>query len=80
MRAYYLLAVVPALVFTGCTHVEREKVVEKPVPAKEVVVQQTAPRGCAYNSTSYSHGSMACQSNMQYRCEDGMWRSTNTGC
>jgi hypothetical protein len=85
MRAFILLGVAGALAFSGCTRVERETVVEKPVvqPSKEVVVERqvpASPRGCTYGSTAYSHGSVSCQSNSQFRCEDGIWHSLNGYC
>jgi hypothetical protein len=91
MRAFILLGVASAVLFSGCTRIERETVVEKPVvqketvvekPPKEVVVERQVvePRGCAYGSTAYSHGSLSCQSNSQFRCDDGIWRSVNAYC
>jgi hypothetical protein len=91
MKALIVLAVAPALLFAGCTRIERETVVEKPVvqketvvekrvPEKEVVVERqvVSPRSCAYNSTAYSHGSLSCQSNLEFRCDDGIWRGLST--
>jgi hypothetical protein len=92
MRAFVLLGVASAMLFTGCTRIERETVVEKPVvqketvvekPAKEVVVERrvsASPHACTYGSTSYSHGSLSCQNNSQFRCEDGIWQSVNAFC
>jgi hypothetical protein len=36
--------------------------------------------GCRYNDSTYSHGSTACQSGTQYRCDDGAWRSLAVAC
>jgi hypothetical protein len=63
--------------------VERETVVERQVPAPPVVVErhvQTSPRSCLYSGTSYSSGSISCQANLQYRCDDGLWQGLNAGC
>ena len=93
MRALLLLAAASTLAFSGCTRIERETVVEKPVvqketvvekpvPSKEVVVERRAaePRSCAYSSNAYSHGSVSCQANTEYRCDDGIWRNTYSAC
>ena len=93
MRALLLLAAASTLVFSGCTRVERETVVEKPVvhketvvekpvPSKEVVVERRVaePRSCSYSSSAYSHGSVACQANTEFRCDDGTWRKTYGAC
>jgi len=82
-----------AAVFLGaCTHtvvekpvVERDTVIERPVvaatPAPVVVTPPAvAPRACTYAGTSYSHGSSSCQSQYEYRCNDGSWSSTNVRC
>ena len=93
MRALLLLAAASTLAFSGCTRIERETVREKPVVEKETVVEQPAPpkevvverrvaepRSCAYNSSAYTHGSLSCQANMEYRCDDGFWRNTYRRC
>ena len=36
--------------------------------------------GCRYKDATYSHGSTACQSGTQYRCDDGQWKGWGTAC
>jgi hypothetical protein len=36
--------------------------------------------GCRYNDSTYSHGSTACQSGTQYRCDDGQWKGWGSAC
>ena len=36
--------------------------------------------GCRYKDTTYSHGSTACQSGTQYRCDDGQWKGWGGAC
>ena len=36
--------------------------------------------GCKYKGATYSHGSTACQSGTQYRCDDGEWRDLEVAC
>ena len=36
--------------------------------------------GCRYKDSTYSHGSTACQSGTQYRCDDGQWKGWGTAC
>jgi hypothetical protein len=36
--------------------------------------------GCKYKEATYSHGSTACQSGSQYRCDDGQWKGSGTAC
>jgi hypothetical protein len=35
---------------------------------------------CTYKGTAYSHGSAACQSGTQYRCDDGQWSGLAIAC
>lgn len=35
---------------------------------------------CRYQGSTYSHGSTACQSGTQYRCDDGEWEGWGTAC
>lgn len=35
---------------------------------------------CRYQGSTYAHGSTACQSGMQYRCDDGQWKGRRTAC
>ncbi len=36
--------------------------------------------GCRYEGSMYSHGSTACQSGTQYRCDDGQWKGWGAAC
>ena len=36
--------------------------------------------GCKYKDATYSHGSTACQSGTQYRCDDGQWKGWGAAC
>jgi len=33
-----------------------------------------------YKGATYSHGSAACQSGTQYRCDDGVWKGLSIAC
>jgi len=35
---------------------------------------------CSYQGTSYSEGATACQAGIQYRCDDGDWKSLSVPC
>lgn len=35
---------------------------------------------CKYNGATFSHGSAACQSGTQYRCDDGEWTGLGIAC
>ena len=35
---------------------------------------------CFFKGTMYSGGAASCQSNMQYKCDDGEWKSAKTPC
>lgn len=35
---------------------------------------------CTYQGTSYSHGSLVCQSGMQFKCDDGQWEARGVTC
>lgn len=36
--------------------------------------------GCRYMDATYAHGSTACQSGTQYRCDDGQWKGWGAAC
>jgi hypothetical protein len=36
--------------------------------------------GCRYKDATYSHGSTACQSGTEYRCDDGQWKGWGAAC
>ena len=96
MRALLLIAAASTLAITGCHRIERETVVEKPVVEKQTVIEKppvvvekppvvverrvAEPKSCAYSSSAYSHGSVSCQANTEYRCDDGVWRNTYSAC
>ena len=89
MKLSVPLLLFAALAVGGCTRtiverpvaketvIEKPVVVERPVPA---VVAAAPLKACNYNSTTFGHGSYACQLNYQYRCNDGAWESTNIRC
>src|SRR5262249_25857048 len=35
---------------------------------------------CRFEGTTYSHGSTACQSGTQFRCDDGDWKTLGVAC
>lgn len=35
---------------------------------------------CRYMDSTYVHGSTACRSGIQYRCDDGQWRDRGVAC
>jgi hypothetical protein len=35
---------------------------------------------CRYQGSTYANGSMACQSGIQYRCDNGRWNKRGTAC
>ena len=35
---------------------------------------------CLYKGTKYSQGAAACQSGVQFKCEDGEWKSVGVAC
>jgi hypothetical protein len=39
-----------------------------------------ADADCTYKGTVYSHGSAVCQSDSQYRCDDGQWSGMAIAC
>jgi hypothetical protein len=84
------LSIALMLLFTallaGCSRqpMVRETVIERPVVKETTVVQPaagaTSPPNCVYASQAYSHGSVSCQDRVQYRCDNGIWNRTLTGC
>jgi hypothetical protein len=62
------LLAVSALFIAGCNL--------RPRPFSSVFGQE----GCRYKDSTYSHGSTACQSGTQYRCDDGQWIGSGTAC
>lgn len=92
MKASSLVFAVLGLSLAACTHTY----VEKPVaaqPSREVIVEQQAPpreiivekpvvmsRNCLMGSSTFSHGSLSCQTGIQYRCNDGRWESQGSLC
>jgi len=56
--------------------VEKQTVIERPVPAAGA----TAPPACSYGGTAYSDGSLSCQSGQQFRCNSGSWNRTLGSC
>jgi len=62
------LVVVSALFIAGCDL--------RPRPFSSVFGQN----GCRYKDSTYAHGSTACQSGSQYRCDDGQWTGGGGAC
>jgi hypothetical protein len=92
MKASVLLVSILGLSIVGCsrTYVERpvasqpsrEIIVEQQVPQREVIVEKQVPmsRNCLMGSSTFSHGSLSCQTGIQYRCNDGRWESQGALC
>jgi hypothetical protein len=66
------------------TKEHRETIIEKPIVTheKEVIVERPVPplRSCSYMSSTYSDGSVACQSGSEFRCVDGSWTGLGLAC
>jgi len=69
----------------ACSH--KERVVERPVIEKQTVIERqvpaagaTAPGSCAWNSVTYSDGSLSCQAGQQFRCSNGTWNQAGGSC
>ena len=47
----------------------------------ELGVQRAAAADdCLYKGTKYSEGAASCQTGVQFRCEDGEWKSVGVAC
>ena len=57
--------------------VERQTVIERPVPA---VGATAAPNSCTWSSAAYSDGALSCQNGQQFRCSNGSWNRTLGSC
>jgi len=44
------------------------------------VQQALAEDDCLYKGTKYSEGSASCQAGVQFRCNDGEWKSVGVAC
>lgn len=83
MKLSFALMSIAAVLLAGCSKpVVKETVVERPV-----VVERPAAAAagstigtCTYASQAYSHGSIACQDRVQYRCDNGVWNRTLNAC
>ncbi len=54
---------------------------EKPVPMRSTLAQgKGSPTRCLYQGRPFSEGAVSCQSNIQYRCDNGRWVSTYLSC
>lgn len=93
MKASILCLSFVGLTLVGCTHTYVEKpVAAAPAPTREVIVEQAPPReiivekpvvmqrNCLMGSSTFSHGSLSCQTGLQYRCNDGRWESQGSLC
>ena len=86
MRLSTLVIPLSALgLLAGCSHTER--VVERPVVEKQTVIEKpvpaagaTAAPACSYGGTAYSDGALSCQSGQQFRCNSGSWNRTLGSC
>jgi hypothetical protein len=56
--------------------VEKQTVIERPVPAAGATV---AP-ACSYGGNAYSEGALSCQSGQSFRCNNGSWNRTLGSC
>lgn len=96
MKASILVLSILGLSLAGCSRTYmKESVIEKeqPVavaPSKEVIIQPqreiiiekpvAITRNCLMGSSTFSHGSLSCQTGIQYRCNDGRWESQGSLC
>ena len=60
----------------------KEVVIQNPTVTREIVVERQVPqsRSCTYGNTTYSSGSLSCQSGYQYQCLDGTWTGRSLSC
>lgn len=92
MKASVLVLSILGLSLAGCSHTyTKESVIEKEQPvAREVIIQPqreviiekpvAITRNCLMGSSTFSHGSLSCQTGIQYRCNDGRWESQGSLC
>jgi hypothetical protein len=66
--AVLLLAVSTLLAIAGCDFRSR--------PPSSVF----GNTGCRYGDSTYAHGTSACQSGTEYRCNNGQWSGRGTAC
>ena len=74
-----------ALTLVACSH--KETVVERPVVERQTVIERPVPAAgatvapaCSYGGAAYSEGSLSCQSDQQFRCNNGNWNRTLGSC
>ena len=86
MRLSTLVVPLSALgLLAACSHTER--VVERPVVEKQTVIEKPVPAAgatvapaCAWGGTAYSDGALSCQNGQQFRCSSGTWNRTLGTC
>ena len=79
------LALSASSLLLACSH--KETVVERPVIEKQTVIERqvpaagaTAAGSCAWNSVTFSDGSLSCQAGKQFRCSNGTWNQAGGSC
>ena len=84
MKATILFTSLLVLVLGACSEplvkeTKKETIVERPAEPIAVPVPRGGPN-CTYAGTSYSHGTLSCQSGYQFQCNNGTWQGLNTTC
>ena len=71
----------------ACSHTERVVEHDRPVVEKQTVIERPVPAAgatvapaCAWGGTAYSEGALSCQSGQQFRCSNGSWNRTLGSC
>jgi hypothetical protein len=86
MRLPALVASLSAIgMLAACSH--KERVVERPVVERQTVIERPVPAvggtvapACSFAGTAYSEGALSCQSGQQFRCNNGSWNRTLGSC
>jgi len=87
MRLPALVVSLSAIGLLGaCSH--KERVVERPVVEKQTVIERpvpavgatAAPQACTWANAAYSDGALSCQNGQQFRCGNGAWNRTLGSC
>ena len=86
MRLSTLVAPLSAALLLGaCSH--KERVVERPVVERQTVIERPVPAAgatiapaCTWAGTAYSEGALSCQNSQQFRCNNGAWNRTLGSC
>jgi hypothetical protein len=88
MRLSTLVVPLSALgLLAGCSHSEKVVERDRPVVEKQTVIERPVPAAgatvapaCAYGGVAYSDGALSCQNNQQFRCSNGAWNRTLGSC